>query len=346
MNGIQVFGRHIGDGNYQIFIKNIDYRCDFIRLGGFLRHKKGDDKDNYIFYWMIISPFKEDSEEIFVTTVNVELLKDMKMWFVLDTCLSKPSRFIESLQIDTPAASKLPKTIGRTADFKVSKRKEQTTLQDYVEAVRPNIRQRIEDLIIKYNVERRTATINEAWREFTQDRVIGQEYLEQLMSLDYSDEYNSGMSLQQATESNGVIYATYYEWFLKDYGLSDPHGITPELRFEVPKPKVFVHTTEDNEITPEEYRQRLLAARDAYYRKIESATYEQQNEAMANDKSVAEAEADEFIELDFTVSYNHGEKPEDMNPAAAKKYRLFIKAFDLPEPTGKPPKKRFTLTDY
>jgi hypothetical protein len=95
-----------------------------------------------------------------------------------------------------------------------------------------------------------------------------------------------------------------------------------------------------------DYKKRLLKARNAYYSKVQNATADDHIKAQAEKGSVAEAEADEFVKLDFSLSYNLGDKPEDMNPVDEKNYREFIKAFDLPEPTGKPPKKKFYLTDY
>lgn len=95
-----------------------------------------------------------------------------------------------------------------------------------------------------------------------------------------------------------------------------------------------------------DYKTRLLKARDAYYGKVQNASGDDHIQAEAEDRSVAESEANTLVELDFTFSYNLGDKPEDMNDVAAKNYRAFIKAFDLPEPTGKPPKKKFYLTDY
>lgn len=92
-----------------------------------------------------------------------------------------------------------------------------------------------------------------------------------------------------------------------------------------------------------DYRTKLMNAKRAYYKKVGEATAEDMLRAEAEGRSVAESEVDAFVALDFSTSYNLGDKPEDMNEEAGKNYRAFIKAFNLPEPTGKPPKKKFRL---
>lgn len=92
-----------------------------------------------------------------------------------------------------------------------------------------------------------------------------------------------------------------------------------------------------------DYKQKLLDAQRAYYNKVGNATYEDHIKAMAGDCSVAEEEANAFIRLDYTDYYNLGVKPDTLYGDAPKLYREFLKAFKLPEPTGRPPKKKFRL---
>ncbi len=102
-----------------------------------------------------------------------------------------------------------------------------------------------------------------------------------------------------------------------------------------------------SKMTPQEYRKRLMDARDRYFGGIQNATYEQKIQAQIDGESVAEEALDSFISLDYTDDYNDGERPEDFaNEKMAEDYRLFIKAFDLPYPTGKPPKEEFELPEY
>lgn len=98
-------------------------------------------------------------------------------------------------------------------------------------------------------------------------------------------------------------------------------------------------------MTPQEYRKELLRRRDNYFGKIQNSTLEDNINAQISGGSMAEAELDKFLDMDFTDDYNLGTPPSEYKGEEKANYIEFLKAFNLPTPNGEEPEEEFELPE-
>lgn len=235
--------RYIGDGVYHIYIQKADYECNFIRYATIYkwRREKGMTTANYIHENGIYAPFTSEGEGAFVSSFDKEEIRKGRLWLAIDTCLNRPSRLIEALEVQLPAYTSLPKNIGQTMYLTTNRRAKQQDMRKHVANTRLNIKEQMEYLLKKYRQANVLATAGDIYQAKIADKVIGEEYLQKLVSLDYFIQYNDGLTVKQIDKIYGPHSASYYEWFIEDFGLPKPTGIPPEPPYafinEQPKEK-------------------------------------------------------------------------------------------------------------
>lgn len=234
MRNIKVFSRCIGHETYQVFIKNEPHDWDFVRVVSFNSFRRDPEKPQYVRNWIIISPDKTNTDDHFIDEFTKSELQAMTFSYLLETCRRKPSRRIVSYDVKAPPSSKLPKTIGASTDFAVKIRTNNTELKQVVEQSRLNIKDQISRLVRQYTELIHSVSVEEIMRAGEHDSAIGQDILQQIKFLDFSQPYNLGVPYKQAYESVNAIYAHYYEWFVTDFGLTEPNGCPPEILVDLP----------------------------------------------------------------------------------------------------------------
>ena len=229
MDKLQLLAQYIGDGYYQVFIKNISYPCDFIEIVQGRPIKQGKKNVLYITDWNIYSPFKP-GEKIFIDEINPATAR-VKCQYIIDTKLRKPTRLMESFEAISPASSKLPKSIGSEYQFEIRARQQPGTVRQYVDENRINVKDRYQllrktylDIIAAITPQENSGA---SWKEAPAVKGL----LDELLLLhSFEKPYNEGVMPKQFKES---INATYYEWFIKDWDLTEPNGEPPAEAIDI-----------------------------------------------------------------------------------------------------------------
>lgn len=237
MDDLRIFARTIGYGQYQVFIQNVGYPCDFIRIAtGFsIRHEKPPVR--HINRRWILTPFKPGNEPIHIDDFTVEDLKSLQVWYAVDTCLRKPSRKIGGYISTIPGAAKLRVTVGADTDIAIKKRDDSLELKDFIESYRLNVKDRIQELLKRYVHNLNHASSEEFQYAINNGKRIGEVHLKELGLLDFSRVYNSGATFQEMRASQGERAETYYEWFVHDFELPVPTGHPPAapIKLDIPQ---------------------------------------------------------------------------------------------------------------
>lgn len=214
---IYMYTQHVGDGFYQVFIKNISYPADFFSYtrGRFL--KNGDGKKEFFTEVQgIVSPFSKDLK-LHLGNFNINQ-PDFRRHYFIDTKLRKPTRTVELLEAVTPPKAKLKKMIGSEAEFEIKLRKTSMSVSDYVDSIRFNMKERYYFLQSELKILK---TSNKENKEEFIKMIMGELLqLNELASL-----YNQGVPIKDV---GGLEYHSYYEWMIKDFGFKEPNGKPPK----------------------------------------------------------------------------------------------------------------------
>lgn len=223
--------QYVGNGYYQVFIINIDYPCDFIEVVKAMPLEQAKKTALYISDWKIISPFKP-GEKVFIDELNPSLDKIKKHYF-FDTKLRKPTRLVEAYEATTPAAYKLPKTIGSEYIISLTPRDKQLSIRQYIDEVRLNMKDRYDYVWKMYSQAIKRLTPNELDELLVSEKPFPtvEHYSKELEGMQALEElYNNGVKLINIKDNTQRLY---YSWFIKDWGLDTPTGKPPEKFFEL-----------------------------------------------------------------------------------------------------------------
>ena len=212
-----MYTQHVGDGFYQVFIKNISYPADFFSYarGRFL--KNGDGKKEFFTELQgIVSPFSKGLK-LHLGNFNINQ-PDFRRHYFLDTKLRKPTRTVELLEAVTPPKSKLQKMIGSETEFELKPRKSGSNLDDHVDSVRFNMKDRYDFLQSELKILR-VGDINQ------KEGYIKMIMSELLQLNELANLYNQGVPIKDV---GGIEYNFYYEWLIEDFGFKEPNGKPPK----------------------------------------------------------------------------------------------------------------------
>lgn len=92
-------------------------------------------------------------------------------------------------------------------------------------------------------------------------------------------------------------------------------------------------------IKVDNYKTAYKEALVAYTQKRRQASVEDKLTAIGRDESVAEAEQQYLVDIDFSIFYNAGITYDQIT--SSDLYRQWVKDWGLPDPTGERPKKMF-----
>ena len=88
-------------------------------------------------------------------------------------------------------------------------------------------------------------------------------------------------------------------------------------------------------------KQAYIKAVNDYAEAVNRATEKDRIRAFHEGESVAGDLFDKVVALDYSNAYNAGWTYDQLDITEAPLYRQWVQDWELPEPTGKPPKKRF-----
>lgn len=234
MQNLQVFSRNIGSELYQVFIKNEAHDWDFARAVSFNSFRNDQNKPKYVRDWLIISPDKTITDDHFIDESTKSELQAMTFTYLIATSHRKPSHRIASYDVKAPSHSSLPKTIRASIVFAVAKRSDDSPLKVVVEQSRLNIKDQIHRLVAQYTALRHSVSFEQILKAGERDTAIGQDTLQQIKLLDYSEPYNMDMTFKQAYDKMGAQFSRYYTWFVADFELDEPNGSPPENEVKLP----------------------------------------------------------------------------------------------------------------
>lgn len=231
MAAVRLDVQYIGEGAYQVFVVNDGYACDFIEIVLALPQRQGKATVHFIADWKILTPFT-DGARIFIGNIRPES-RQPRLMYLIDTKLRKPTRLVESLQAQEPAVSRLPRTVGSVHQVLTTRRAEQMILRQYIDQIRINLKQRYLYLRRQYVdlIARDTplAGLQELWTGNPQARqLIGE--LRAIQA--FEKPYNEGVLPKTFKDS---AQARYYEWFIKDWELTPPTGVSPARQLDIEK---------------------------------------------------------------------------------------------------------------
>lgn len=122
--GVQPYSVHliyIGNGYYQVFIKNNSSDAKFIRIiVGYSEMINGERIAKIARSW-IISPLKIADEQVFIHEVNKTVMNGRRFWVAFQAMQrgKRKSIPLDSFLALSPAASKWRKTIGASTYFEI-----------------------------------------------------------------------------------------------------------------------------------------------------------------------------------------------------------------------------------
>jgi hypothetical protein len=99
--------------------------------------------------------------------------------------------------------------------------------------------------------------------------------------------------------------------------------------------------------TQPDMKQQFLDASARYWQKHKNATIEERHMAEALEISVAEEEQQQMADSDYSHFYNLGYTLAQIESDYMRlQYKSWLDAWDLKEPTGGAPKKKFRYEDH
>lgn len=218
---IYMYAQHVGDGYYQVFIKNISHEADFlnIAMGQFL--VQNGKKQFSTTSQSIISPF-EKGLKLWLDDFNTNSPDYRKTYFI-DTKLRKPTRITEMLEVKLPAKGKLLKTIGSETELVLMPRKSQLDIDAHLDTIRINMKDRYEYLLKTLGI------LNDSNHpsKGALTKLVMNELLQinELVAL-----YNQGVPVNSV---GGTEYGFIYGWLIKDFGLPEPNGKPPKVKLKI-----------------------------------------------------------------------------------------------------------------
>lgn len=121
MNSFSIYLTYIGNGGYNVFIKNNSFDCDFINIVTGYTEVAGKKRTGNLNKSWIISPLKSSDDHVHIHQVNRKSMSGKRLWIAFEAVKrNKPQTISVGKFIAlSPTPSYFRETIGSNTHFDI-----------------------------------------------------------------------------------------------------------------------------------------------------------------------------------------------------------------------------------